>query len=372
MSDLQAIAFLVVVAYAAIAVLMRGHFIARASIQALRGRIDELRASARLRGAVDGDPVLDLLTNAEVAIKDVDRWWRRLISTGAAENRGWTTVHHAERLLLSLKGYEPAYLYARLRREAAELSVMPAAMARVWTAIVARHLDERLDVRPSSDRVQAEADLSQLLGRANRASDAYYTALAELYNKSSWLIFAGLVFIVAVIAAQPSAIPLLGLGAIGGLTSRIMRISSASSLPADYGALWAPLFLSPVLGALLGWTGVLLLELGRAVDVIALRAIDLTDTTSGPVLALALLFGFTERFFNGVANVIAAKVLGGPGSGNRTSREPPRADGMSTVPISGPSAEGGAEGDGGRDLEDGEEEAEQGQDLNGRERTTNG
>ena len=33
MSDLQAIAFLVVVAYAAIAVLMRGHFIARASIR---------------------------------------------------------------------------------------------------------------------------------------------------------------------------------------------------------------------------------------------------------------------------------------------------------------------------------------------------
>jgi hypothetical protein len=322
MSDLQWLGLIVVAAYLASAIWSRMHFIARSSIQALLGRVAEIEATARLRGAKDNDPIFTLLKEVEAYIREADKPWHRLFSTGAIENRGWITAHYCERLLLSLPGYQPEYLYARLRREGAELSKLPAREARAWRVLVDRHLDETGKKRDGSTPKAAEADLSQLLGRANRYSDAYHTSLAELYNKSVWLILAGLLFVAALIVASPDAVPLLGAGAIGGLASRILRISSASDMPTDYGALWVPLFLSPVLGALLGWAGILLLTLGQEIDVIALSAIDLSDETSASVLALAMLFGFTERFFNGVANLVADKVSGAPSNAGAAPAQP--------------------------------------------------
>ena len=76
-------------------------------------------------------------------------------------------------------------------------------------------------------------------------------------NKSVWRIGCGLIFIVVLSAAVGQG-PLLLAGAVGGLLSRLSRSLQRADVPTDYGASWTTLFLSPVVGAMAGWSGVLL------------------------------------------------------------------------------------------------------------------
>ena len=103
------------------------------------------------------------------------------------------------------------------------------------------------------------------------------------------------------------------LGALGGLLSRMQRMLTREKVAVDYGQSWITLFLSPVTGALAGWTGVLLVSV--AVDWGVLGSLFAKVHWDQPdqvlTLATALLFGISERLLMGVVEGLEKKAGGG-------------------------------------------------------------
>ena len=146
-----------------------------------------------------------------------------------------------------------------------------------------------------------------------------------------WLVGSALLLIFALAMTLQNAILLL-LGAVGGLLSRLARTVNSADTANDYGATWGALFLSPLSGALSAWGGVLLIVLGLKFNILggALN-VDWCRPYEPATLAIALLFGFSERLFDGIASQIDQKIA---------KTQPPSASGTATSTPS-PSDNGG-------------------------------
>ncbi len=103
------------------------------------------------------------------------------------------------------------------------------------------------------------------------------------------------------------------LGAVGGLLSRLTRTTAAADVPNDYGATWGSLFLSPLTGALSAWGGILLIILGLKLNILGTALnLDWCNPYEPVGLAIALLFGFSERLFDSVTNQLQDRLLKAP------------------------------------------------------------
>ena len=137
------------------------------------------------------------------------------------------------------------------------------------------------------------------------------------HNKTIWLIACGLVLVLVLAGALENEV-LFVLGALGGLLSRLSRSLSRQDVPTDYGASWTTLFLSPVVGALTGWAGVLLIALAVKFGVLGPLFASVTWDSNFNLLAfgLAIVFGFSERAFDTVLSGLENYVVG---KGNASS-----------------------------------------------------
>src|SRR4030095_10295105 len=103
----------------------------------------------------------------------------------------------------------------------------------------------------------------------------------------------------------------------GGLISRLQQLVYAKGLPTAYGSSWVPLYLAPLLGALAAWAGLPLLALLQTLQVIDLRALNLSAGFAGlpatQLLGIAVLLGLSERFLNRIG-AQAKEFVGAPAS----------------------------------------------------------
>ena len=149
---------------------------------------------------------------------------------------------------------------------------------------------------------------SEALGYLYNRSDTKFAQLISWQNKTVWLVGCSLLLIVALAATLQHGILFL-VGATGGLMSRLMRSLSREDVPTDYGASWSTLFLSPVVGALAGWSGILLVIVGVEFNILgtALK-FDWCNTFNPVMLGLAFLLGFSERLFDGILDQLDKRV----------------------------------------------------------------
>jgi hypothetical protein len=149
---------------------------------------------------------------------------------------------------------------------------------------------------PTSER--RVALLREALLKLHYENDDEYDGLVTWHRKSMWFVACSLVLVLLLAVTLGQALLFL-MGALGGLLSRLSRAVNGDGLPTSYGAYWTTLLLSPLVGAMAGWGGVLLVTLGVKLGVLgeALAALS-WDQPAGPVLlGSALLFGATERLF---------------------------------------------------------------------------
>ncbi len=98
---------------------------------------------------------------------------------------------------------------------------------------------------------------------------------------------------------------------------RLARHVRGARVPSDYGLAWTAVLLAPVVGALSGWGGVLLVALLQQLEILSFENLTLrvsppvrsfdTDTT-----ALAFLLGFSEVFLNRIAGKAEGAFVGEP------------------------------------------------------------
>jgi hypothetical protein len=151
--------------------------------------------------------------------------------------------------------------------------------------------------------------LAEALGLIYESTDNDFSQLASWHNKMMWLVGCALLFMFALAVTLGNAVLLL-MGAVGGLLSRLTRTTAAADVPNDYGATWGSLFLSPLTGALSAWGGILLIMLGLKLNILgSALSLDWCNPYEPVALAIALLFGFSERLFDSVTSQLQDKLL---------------------------------------------------------------
>jgi hypothetical protein len=329
------LAFLVGGLYFAGLVLVRWHMIAKPARAQLVTQIQAVRSSLRAETAGNtGTPAVDtriaridyLLDWALYPFKypkfPIEKdpngkeiscfpgclpWSTRLFNAvfwpRGQELAGWSASHEAELLLVELLPAE----HVRARMETAEQRL------RELKTPAATSLADLLHTATNSPASPVPLDrwralLAEGLAAFYEHRDKGFFELATWHSKMMWLVGCALLLIFALAATLQNAILLL-LGAVGGLLSRLARTVSSADTANDYGATWGALFLSPLSGALSAWGGVLLIVLGFKFNILgtALNA-DWCNPYEPATLAIALLFGFSERLFDGIATQIDEKI----------------------------------------------------------------
>jgi hypothetical protein len=121
-------------------------------------------------------------------------------------------------------------------------------------------------------------------------------------EKTCWLVFSAL-FLIALIGLLSSGHDVLIAGAIGGLASKLRGVMNRKQVPTDYGASWATLFLAPPVGALSGWSGIVLVHLfvetglfGAGLSMFEAESLEAL-MQAPEAFAIALVFGYSASLF---------------------------------------------------------------------------
>ena len=156
--------------------------------------------------------------------------------------------------------------------------------------------------------------LTEALGHLYDQKDTKFSTLISWHSKTMWLIGCILLVVVSLAIALDNGLLFL-FGATGGLLSRLSRTLYREDVRTDYGASWTTLFLSPAVGALTGWGGVLLVAVAVQLGLLGSLFTSVTWDSSFNLLAfgLAIVFGFSERAFDTILSSIESKLVG-PGT----------------------------------------------------------
>jgi Putative Ig domain len=230
------------------------------------------------------------------------------------EITGWGYVHEAE--IQMAKFLPTETVRARLETAQRDLKTLNTTSAESQ----ANDIQQALSGTPPASLDRCQALLAEALNTNYNKSDGDFADLVSWQNKTGWLVACGLLLIVGLSATLDHAVLFL-VGGTGGLLSRLSRSLQRKDVPTDYGASWTTLFLSPVVGALGGWTGILLATVAVKVGVLgSVFSVDWNDTYGAITLGLALLFGVSERAFDSVLSKLDDKVAG-PASTNQSGQK---------------------------------------------------
>ena len=285
----------------------------KAQLKFLQNELENLATDAHGNADFRVEGLIRLLKGAWALVDESMQPWRvRLGSflfwSRGQEITGWGIVHEVEVqmcVLLDRSTVSVRLVTAEQRLHAAKDDVSKALADKIAkvTAIAADGTQPDLEI------------LRGLLAEALKANynrlDCEFTSLVSWQNKTSYLVVQGLALICVLTLAITGHSVLFLMGAAGGLLSRLSRTLQRNDVPTDYGASWTTLFLSPIAGALGAWAGILLMGLAVKLNVVG-SALDVSwdhPTSSTITLAVALMFGFSERLFDGILDSLEQKTL---------------------------------------------------------------
>jgi hypothetical protein len=237
------------------------------------------------------------------------------------ELTAWCYAHEVQRQMIPLLPLPTV----RARLEVAEQTLRRTGDAS-YTALADDAHMELVKAETPATEPRLRALLGQALAASYDLDDSSFADLVSWQNKTAWLVGCGLLLIVALTAAFPRHGILFLVGAVGGLLGRLSRSLNRTSTPTDYGASWTTLFLSPVAGAIGGWAGVLVANLAVTLNVLGSSfKVEWLRPTEPMTLAIALVFGFSERFFDGVLDKLNDKALASQPAATRAPKPAPQA-----------------------------------------------
>ncbi len=304
------------------------------SARPMRRGIEERTRQVRARLPLVSPPNTTATTEIQKLLdraKELADWppWVFIWSKGD-EVASWRLIHEAETLMADL--YSPEEVKVRLVMVANDLHVTGNPTADAMAEYIASKIGIKLGtqapiisnplspewdvakitdgwalIKPalSVDEREQRALLKQGMRKLYEQRDRVFADAMDWNNRSLWLLIVALALI-AVLGIFVGGRSLLVLGALGGLLSRLTRTFKRQQQLSDDGTQWMAIFLSPVLGALVGWAGVLILSYGR-------NLFNLDILFSGLVwdaplnvtkMALAIVFGISERLFDSVTSFV--------------------------------------------------------------------
>jgi hypothetical protein len=294
---------LVALIYVASFLFVRWHLIAWPNRRVLLQQIGDLRL--RLALEAPGDPEKErkigelrgMLDRAAARVNRV-RLWDRILWSRGQELANTRHVSEVERELSVLQPHPR--VKARLETAEQELREIPTKNA----SALADAIHAELAGSPGDERIRCL--LYEALGIIYSRRDDDNDNLLTWHNKTLWMTGLGILILISLEGVKRGGGGLFVVGAAGGFMSRLMRTLRAQDVPTDYNAYWTTLFLSPLLGALAGWTGILLIELSHTLGVLGevFKGVTVQFGYGNLALGLAFLLGFSERLFYGILKPI--------------------------------------------------------------------
>jgi len=293
---------------------VRWHNIARPNREMLRAEIDNTRARFKneVGSTVAGEPLEALLTNAEDAIKW--GWWRTscdfLFWSRGQEITGWSRINEFRRGAIRLLSAADSLDTIRARLQTVELDLVDSDKTHAKT--IAANIKDALEAKtPPTPPGALQAMLVEALTYQNYEDVNIFAQLVGWQTKAAWLAGVGCTLIVVLSFAVGNPV-LFICGAAGGYLSRLARTLKRTDVPSDYGASWTTLFLCPVVGALSGWFGILLIVVlaDSKLNVLgtAFQSVKWCCAMAPIPLGLAFVLGFSERLFDGIISTLEDKV----------------------------------------------------------------
>jgi len=292
-------------AYAVLVAGVRWYMISRPARKLLIARIDDdLAASV---GRIDEDDAAlieakNLLAKAKANL--ATGVWAAIGWSGADEVSGWRHVYAAERTLVSVW---PADRVRVRLLEARDRLVEVLGVESVHLKLV-QAMDDAENANPPDD-ARCRALLDEALGIVRDAEARKVESFCSWQNKTMLLVGMGLMLI-AILAGTLGKPAFLLVGAVGGFLSRLSKVMRADEARSDDAAYWSAIFLSPLLGALAGWAGILLANLAGQLGLLgsSLQFLGWTSNWSNPgTLGFAFLFGLSEHYLNDMASNIETR-----------------------------------------------------------------
>lgn len=329
------------VTYTALVIVVRWQMIARPIRNGIDARILLLEADAHRLGEQHetGKAVIELMDRAA----NENKWQgpqEAIFWSRGKETAIWQMIDKAESYLVDT--LETDELTVRLASTNARLRELTDPAAHVLSLRIGRRLDEIEKARGQANAgVPDKRELCELHRESIRLSRESLVAgdvdSDYFNNKILWHIMVALAALVIIanigpaLAAKAFQIPNLGWaradtvrsafislllgGAVGGILSRLTRALRTDTSPAQRGLSWMAMFLSPLVGALAGWAGGMLLLAGYELNILipGVKPEQLWLVLT----SLAVLFGFSERLFTGIAeklenNLVPAQKGTGP------------------------------------------------------------
>ena len=294
---------------------VRWHNIARPNRELLRAEIDNERARFQNETGIDLNApemayLRNLLDSAGKAIVWNWRtsWFDFLFWTRGQEITGWTRIHEFQRGTVKYLATQSTLDTIRARLQAITLDLLD--IDKTHAKTFAANIKDALAEQPP-DEHSLRALLVEALTYLNDQVDSNFAQLVSWQTKAVWLAGVGCGLIVLLAASVGNPVLFIP-GAAGGFLSRLARALKRADVPTDYGASWTTLFLSPIVGALSGWFGILLIVVLSDSKFQVLGAAFQTVSWYCPLtpipLGLAFGLGFSERMFDGIMAALETKV----------------------------------------------------------------
>jgi hypothetical protein len=249
---------------------------------------------------------LKLVRKARAGLKEC-QLADKLLWTRGSELKIVHYLREAERLRL-LQG-SPGELRARLHTTQEDLALYADLLDAPTARTRADYLAQRLEDPLAALSWDTRSELDQALRQLNEAELDDFRKRMENQSRATWVTVIGLGLILWLALAEGHALLFLG-GAVGGFLGRLTRAVQRDRSPyLNWGSAIPLLLLSPVVGALAGWTGYLLLsvlDISLLGDTATWSA-EIPTENRGPVLAVAVILGFSEALFNRLLGAFEAR-----------------------------------------------------------------
>ena len=301
---------LVVILFLASIFLVRWHNIARPNREMLRAEVDNARVRYQdeTGHSAAGTDLDKLLKSAEDAI--AFDWWRTpmdfLFWSRGQEITGWARIREFQRDMIKLLA-AGSLETVRARLQSVELDLLD--IDKTHAKTIAANIKDALDAK--LDERTLRALLVEALTYQNDEDVNTFAQLVGWQTKAVWLAGVGCTLLVVLSWAVGNPVLFIA-GAAGGYLSRLARTLKRADVPTDYGASWTTLFLSPIVGALSGWFGILLVVVlaDSKMQVLgaAFQAVKWCCPLVPFTLGLAFALGFSERLFDGIISGLETKV----------------------------------------------------------------
>jgi hypothetical protein len=301
----------VALTYVSAIIIVRWNLIAVPLRQHLKVAIESVRARLHVEGVEESPDSRTPYKEIEHLLDDAEKQlekniWDMVFWSRGREMNGWRYVHEAGRLMAML--YHPQMVKVRLGGAVSELRQINSRESND----LADAIEKELVSDAEGDLKARRALLQGALALVYDNRDNRYAFLDTWDNEAMWMVTFGLL-LMTVLGCTIGNVTLFLVGAVGGFLGRLTHLIKVRVGSTDYGLYWDPLFMSPVLGALAGWTGVLLVvfmadeKLGILGPIF--KDISWVNPLHPYALGLAFLFGLSERFFGSLVTGAKLKML---------------------------------------------------------------